>query len=80
MLLYKANIKQLFNATILRQEPLTKVLKLLELNGYVHFKTENDSIYVLPWRLNKLGYCNHKPEVWLELQASFGLTLLSTEL
>ena len=47
-IIYKANIKQLFNATILRQEPLPKVLKLLELNGYVHFKTENDSIYVLP--------------------------------
>ncbi len=47
-IIYKANIKQLFNATILRKEPLDKVLKLLELNGYVHFKTENNTIYVLP--------------------------------
>ena len=47
-IIYKANIKQLFNATILRKEPLAKVLKLLELNGYVHFKTENNIIYVLP--------------------------------
>lgn len=47
-IIYKANIKQLFNATILRKEPLAKVLKLLELNGYVHFKTENNTIYVLP--------------------------------
>lgn len=46
--IYKANIKQLFNATILRKEPLAKVLKLLELNGYVHFKIENNIIYVLP--------------------------------
>ncbi|NOT93911.1 FecR family protein [Ferruginibacter sp.] len=47
-IIYKANIKQLFNATILRKEPLAKVLKLLELNGYVHFKTEKNIIYVLP--------------------------------
>ena len=47
-IIYKANVKQLFNATILRKEPLAKVLKLLELNGYVHFKTENNTIYVLP--------------------------------
>lgn len=47
-IIYKANIKQLFNATILRKEPLAKVLKLLELNGYVHFKIENKTIYVLP--------------------------------
>ncbi|MGF2414086.1 MAG: FecR family protein [Ferruginibacter sp.] len=46
-IIYKANIKQLFNATILRKEPLAKVLKLLELNGYVHFKTEKNIIYVI---------------------------------
>ncbi len=45
---YKAEIKQLFNANILRKEPLIKVLKLLQLNGYVHFKIENKTIYVLP--------------------------------
>ena len=47
-IIYKANTKQLFNATILRKDPLAKVLKLLELNGYVHFKIENNIIYVLP--------------------------------
>ncbi len=47
-IIYKTNIKQLFNATILRSEPLAKVLNLLELNGYVHFKTEKNIIYVLP--------------------------------
>lgn len=47
-IIYKTNVKQLFNATILRKEPVAKVLKLLELNGYVHFKTENNIIYVLP--------------------------------
>lgn len=46
--IYKGEIKQLFNANILRSEPLEKVLKLLELNGYVHFKIENKTIYVLP--------------------------------
>lgn len=45
---YKTEIKQLFNANILRKEPLIKVLKLLQLNGYVHFKIENKTIYVLP--------------------------------
>jgi transmembrane sensor len=45
---FKAQTKQLFNANILRTEPLIKVLKLLQLNGYVHFKIENKTIYVLP--------------------------------
>ena len=47
-IIYKANVKQLFNGTILRSEPLAKVLMLLQLNGYVHFKIENKIIYVLP--------------------------------
>ncbi|MBN8718397.1 MAG: FecR domain-containing protein [Sediminibacterium magnilacihabitans] len=47
-IVFKGEIKQLFNANIRRSEPLTKVLKLLELNGYVHFKIENKTIYVLP--------------------------------
>lgn len=47
-IIYKTQTNQLFNATILRKEPLAKVLKLLELNGYVHFKIENNIIYVLP--------------------------------
>lgn len=45
---YKGKIDQRFNATILRSEPLPKLLRLLELNGYVKFKTENNTIYVLP--------------------------------
>lgn len=47
-IVYNATTKQLFNANIQRKEPLIKVLKLLELNGYVHFKIENKTIYVLP--------------------------------
>lgn len=46
--IYQGEIKQLFNATIERKESLSKLLHLLELNGYVHFKTENKTIYVLP--------------------------------
>ncbi len=45
---FKGETKQLFNATISRREPLSKLLRLLELNGYVHFKIENKIIYVLP--------------------------------
>lgn len=45
---YNTEIKQQLNATILRSEPLPKLLRLLELNGYVHFKIENKIIYVLP--------------------------------
>lgn len=47
-IVYRGNIKQQFNATISRSEPLEKLLHLLELNGYVKFKTENNIIYVLP--------------------------------
>lgn len=46
--IYEGTIKQQFNATIHRSEPLSKLLHLLELNGYVKFKTENDIIYVSP--------------------------------
>lgn len=45
---YQGEIKQQFNATILRREPLSKLLHLLELTGYVHFRIENKTIYVLP--------------------------------
>jgi transmembrane sensor len=45
--IFQADIKQQFNATIVRSEPLNKLLHLLELNGYVHFKIENKTIYVL---------------------------------
>jgi transmembrane sensor len=47
-IVYKGEIKQQFNATVSRNEPLSKLLRLLELNGYVHFKIENKTIYVLP--------------------------------
>lgn len=46
--IYRGTIKQQFNATIHRSEPLEKLLHLLELNGYVKFKTENNIIYVSP--------------------------------
>ena len=46
--IYQGTIRQQFNATIHRSEPLSKLLHLLELNGYVKFKTENDIIYVSP--------------------------------
>lgn len=47
-IVYQSKTKQLLNAEILRSEPLPKLLQLLELNGYVHFKIENKTIYVLP--------------------------------
>lgn len=37
-----------FNATIFRNEPVTKLLKLLETTGRIHFKIVNKTIYVLP--------------------------------
>ena len=46
--IYQGTIRQQFNATIHRSEPLSKLLHLVELNGYVKFKTENDIIYVSP--------------------------------
>ena len=46
--IYQSKTKQLLNAEIFRSEPLPKLLSLLELNGYVHFKIENKTIYVLP--------------------------------
>jgi transmembrane sensor len=45
---YQGKLTQLFNATVSRNEPLPELLRLLELNGYVHFKTVNKTIYVLP--------------------------------
>lgn len=45
---YQGSIGHQFNATILRSEPLSRLLYLLELNGHVKFKTENNIIYVLP--------------------------------
>lgn len=47
-IIYQGKIDQRFNATILRSEPLEKLLHLLETNGHIKFKTENNTIYVLP--------------------------------
>lgn len=44
---YQSEVPQLFNASISRGEPLSKLLKLLELTGKIHFKTENKKVYVL---------------------------------
>lgn len=46
--IYQGNIRHRFNANISRKEPVEKILHLLELNGYVHFKKENNTIYVSP--------------------------------
>lgn len=45
---FEGEIRHQFNATINRSEPLEKLLHLLQLNGYVKFKTENNIIYVYP--------------------------------
>jgi ferric-dicitrate binding protein FerR (iron transport regulator) len=45
---YQGQISQQFNASIDRSEPLSKLLHLLDLTGYVKFKIENKTIYVLP--------------------------------
>jgi len=47
-IVYEGEIKDLFNATILRKEPLSKLLHILETNGFVHFKIKNKTIYVSP--------------------------------
>jgi ferric-dicitrate binding protein FerR (iron transport regulator) len=47
-IVFKGTVKQLFNASISRKEPLLKLLHLLELNGYVHFNIQNNIIYVSP--------------------------------
>lgn len=45
---YKGDIRHQFNAIFSRSESLQQILKLLELNGNVHFKTENNIVYVQP--------------------------------
>lgn len=45
---YRGDIRHQFNATFSRAQSLDEILKLLELNGHVHFKTENNIVYVLP--------------------------------
>lgn len=45
---YRARINHEFNADVSRNEPVTQLLRLLELTNRVHFKIENKTIYVLP--------------------------------
>lgn len=45
---YNAKPTDHFNATITRDEPVSRLLKLLENTGHLHFKIENKIIYVLP--------------------------------
>lgn len=45
---YNGKVDHLFNATIKRSEPLDKLLRLIQLNGHVTFKTEHNTIYVSP--------------------------------
>ncbi|HMR81621.1 MAG TPA: FecR domain-containing protein [Niabella sp.] len=45
---YKGKINHRFNAAFPRSERLERILHLLQLTGYVNFKTENKVIYVLP--------------------------------
>ncbi|MGN6602446.1 MAG: FecR family protein [Ginsengibacter sp.] len=45
---YQATKTEHFNATISRNEPVLKLLHILEETGEVHFKIKNKVIYVLP--------------------------------
>ncbi len=45
---YNGQVRHQFNATFSRNENLDQILKLLELNGFVNFKTENNIVYVSP--------------------------------
>ena len=45
---YEANVTQHFNATISRNEPVSRLLHILEETDKIHFKIENQTIYVLP--------------------------------
>ncbi len=46
--IFKTTTAEHFNATISRNEPVSKLLRLLEHTGKIHFKIENKTIYVLP--------------------------------
>lgn len=46
--IYQTGVTRHFNATISRNEPLSRLLNLLEKTGDIHFKIENKTIYVLP--------------------------------
>lgn len=45
---YQAKISHEFTADVSRDEPVSQLLRLLELTNRVHFKIENKVIYVLP--------------------------------
>lgn len=47
-IIYQVNTSEHFNATISRNEPVSKLLHYLESTGKIHFKIENHIIYVLP--------------------------------
>jgi ferric-dicitrate binding protein FerR (iron transport regulator) len=46
--IYRATSSEHFNFSISRNEPLSKILHLMELTGKIHFKIENKTVYVLP--------------------------------
>jgi transmembrane sensor len=46
--IYRTATSEHFNFRIARNEPLSKILHLLELTGKIHFKIENKTVYVLP--------------------------------
>lgn len=46
--IYKTTASEHFNFSISRNEPLSKILHLMELTGKIHFKIENKTVYVLP--------------------------------
>ena len=46
--IYRTTSSQHFNFSISRNEPLSKMLHLMELTGKIHFKIEEKSVYVLP--------------------------------
>jgi transmembrane sensor len=47
-IIYRTATSEHFNFRISRNEPLSKILRLLELTGKIHFKIENQTVYVLP--------------------------------
>jgi len=46
--IYRTTSSEHFNFSIARNEPLSKILHLMELTGKIHFKIENKTVYVLP--------------------------------
>lgn len=46
--IFKTTTSEHFNASFPRNQPLSKILTLLQNTGKIHFITENNTIYVLP--------------------------------